>query len=87
MNYQNYSNDTELGKFSNSLDFKKALIANGYENLGWKNEWRSDNWRVWNELVDDPTVLIKDYSWNNRGSDITFIIPSKKLFCSVDAGD
>ncbi len=87
MTYQDYRHLTKFGEFSSGTDYRKALIAQDYNDLGWKNGWGSKEYRAWDEVVEDLTTDIETHQWNNRGSDVTYTCHERKLFCSVDMGD
>lgn len=78
--------DTIVGTFNWSKEYKDELIKRGYRNLDWQNGWSEKQWEEWRELKkdDDP---IEDIQWNRSGSDVTYTIHAKKVFCSVDMGD
>lgn len=77
---------TPLGVFERGGEYRKALIENGYKDLGWMNGWNSATEHIWEQqrALEDS---VEDIQWTRSGSDVTFVLHGNKVFCSVDMGD
>ena len=81
-----YNHITPIGSFSSGADYRKALIAKGYKDLGWQNGWSKETELLWKQQKAlEPKV--ESYQWNRSGSDCTYVLHQNKVFCSVDMGD
>ncbi len=79
---------TKLGSFFSGRDYREALIAQGYKDLGWQNGWKTggESEQLW-EKQKSLELQVEHYQWNRSGSDVTYVLHQNKVFCSVDMGD
>lgn len=82
----NYITGLNRRAFNNGSDYRKALIANGYKDLGWQNGWDEKTYMLWKQQKA-LEGFVEHFQWNRTGSDCTNVLHKNKLFCSVDMGD